>query len=52
MMAKPKNQARNGQGNNMEMDMFILGTDGFMGYMKTGDSNHTRSRKSIIIKCV
>ncbi len=45
MMSKPQSQAGNGQGNNMEMDMFILGTDGFMGYMQTGDSNHTRSRK-------
>lgn len=52
MMSKPQNQAGNGQGNDMEMDMFILGTDGFMGYMKTGDSNHTRSRKRIRIKFV
>lgn len=27
-----------GNGNDME-GIFILGTDGFMGYMKTGDSN-------------
>lgn len=40
MMQKLQNQA----GNYMEMDMFILGEDGFMGYIKTGDSNHTRSK--------
>lgn len=29
-------------GKDAEKVIFILGTDGFMGYMRTGDSNKTR----------